>query len=68
MSGSETHHLAVIAAARRWVLRSLSSGRPGVPIALARWGCPASGRTRWFNPSYGLADIAPTFRSFEWHT
>src|SRR5580704_13795185 len=39
---------------RRWVSRSLSSGGPGVPIALARWGCPASGRTRWLNPSYAL--------------
>jgi peptidylprolyl isomerase len=27
--------------------RSLSSGRPGVPIAPARWGVPSSGRTRW---------------------
>jgi len=27
------------------------------PIALARWGCPASGRTRWLNPSYGLTKV-----------
>jgi hypothetical protein len=38
---------------------------PGVPIALARWGCPASGRTRWLNPSCGLVPAIPPFRAAE---
>ncbi len=63
MSGAESASRSQKDGGLRW---SQSSGRPGIPIARARWGAPPSDRTRWANPPYALsaASVAAAMSAF----